>query len=301
MSGQGNKLFQTSLRPPPLPSNVILNIPTVRRSPPSKPTEDKENVSDNQLENNKTGESVEKDGSSFLKVTPSLPTTTTTATAVVGTDENKVNIPNKSNKELATEPVVHSPSDEMSKKDNFGIFDASINRSNLPMVLSTGSDVEITQTMKLLIVGNAKCGKSSIIARYAMNSFQESYKTTIGADFVRKDLTLKMKDGEVIGVRLQLWDIAGQDRFQKMTRAYFAKAKGVVIVCDVSREGTVEAIKNWKSEIDNCAQVNGAPDIPVILFANKADLLSNAQDAFKTGATMERSNIHNSSYFMRCL
>ena len=83
----------------------------------------------------------------------------------------------------------------------------------------------------------------------------------------------------------------GQDRFQKMTRAYFAKARGVVIVCDVSREGTVDAIKNWKREIDHWANVNSgdrALHIPVILFANKADLLTNAQEAFKTGATMER-------------
>ena len=83
----------------------------------------------------------------------------------------------------------------------------------------------------------------------------------------------------------------GQDRFQKMTRAYFAKARGVVIVCDVSREGTVDAIKNWKREIDHWTNVNGgdrALNIPVILFANKADLLTNAQEAFKTGATMER-------------
>ncbi|CAN0535406.1 unnamed protein product, partial [Ectocarpus sp. 8 AP-2014] len=47
-------------------------------------------------------------------------------------------------------------------------------------------------------------------------------------------------------VRLQLWDIAGQDRFAKLTRAYFRRAKGAVVVCDVTREGTFDAIVRWK-------------------------------------------------------
>ena len=156
-------------------------------------------------------------------------------------------------------------------------------------IIKTEEPVTINQTMKILIVGNAKCGKSSIINQYASNSFEHEYKTTIGADFVRKDVLLKLQDNSKIGVRLQLWDIAGQDRFQKLTRAYFSKAKGVVIVCDVSRDGTIEAVRTWKKEIDAWADQSGVlGSLPVVLFANKADLLTNPQDAFKTGAIMER-------------
>ena len=42
---------------------------------------------------------------------------------------------------------------------------------------------------------------------------------------------------------MQLWDIAGQDRFARLTRAYFRKAKAAVIVCDLTREGTFEAVR----------------------------------------------------------
>lgn len=60
------------------------------------------------------------------------------------------------------------------------------------------------------------------------NTFDKQYKTTIGADFVRKDVAVRLQGSdEVVRVRLQLWDIAGQDRFQKLTRAYFNKARGI--------------------------------------------------------------------------
>lgn len=153
--------------------------------------------------------------------------------------------------------------------------------------------IDIDQIVKILVVGNAKCGKSSIIARYISKSFDSKYKSTVGADFARKDVVIELPNGKTVGVRIQLWDIAGQDRFQKFTRAYFSKAKGVVIVCDVSREGTVDAVKNWKKEIDIWATESGAKQIPIVLFANKADLLTDPIDAFKTGATMEKGIKHS--------
>ena len=105
--------------------------------------------------------------------------------------------------------------------------------------LSTiAAGISIDHIIKILIVGNAKCGKSSIIGQYISKSFDGKYKSTVGAEFARKDILLELPNTKTIGVRLQLWDIAGQDRFQKLTRAYFSKARGVVIVCDVSREGT---------------------------------------------------------------
>lgn len=181
--------------------------------------------------------------------------------------------------------------------------------------------IEVEILAKVLVVGNAKCGKSSIISRYTSGFFNTNYKSTIGADFVRKDVLVDMnKGGEVqwddridgmhyaddrasaVGVRVQLWDIAGQDRFQKLTRAYFSNAKAVVVVCDVSREGTIDAVRKWKQEVDRCAASSGQyadpsepdshsshlPKLPVVLLANKCDLLQDASHAFKFGAIMER-------------
>ncbi|CAN0376369.1 unnamed protein product, partial [Ectocarpus sp. 12 AP-2014] len=141
-----------------------------------------------------------------------------------------------------------------------------------------------TVTCKVLVVGNAKCGKSSIISRFVSNRFSSDYNSTVGADYAMKDVSLE--NGQQ--VRLQLWDIAGQDRFAKLTRAYFRRAKGAVVVCDVTREGTFDAIVRWKEEIDLWCQNEGC-DLPVYLFANKSDLLKEVQDSFLAGARMEKT------------
>ena len=90
----------------------------------------------------------------------------------------------------------------------------------------------------------------------------------------------------------QLWDIAGQDRFARLTRAYFNKAKGAIVVCDVTREGTFEAAGEWKKELDRVFKENG-DDIPVFLVANKCDLIDNMEASFIAGAKMEKACVDN--------
>jgi small GTP-binding protein len=142
-----------------------------------------------------------------------------------------------------------------------------------------------TCIMKVLVVGNARCGKTSTIRRYTSKSFSEEYVSTIGADFVEKDYDFNQN----LKLNLQLWDIAGQDRFAKLTRAYFREAKGAVIVCDITRENTIEAVTSWKNEIDNCCKdLNNGTSIPVVLIANKSDLLLNPMGALDIGVNMQK-------------
>ena len=91
-------------------------------------------------------------------------------------------------------------------------------------------------------------------------------------------------------VRLQLWDIAGQDRFARLTRAYFRRAKAACVVCDVTRENTFEAVLQWKQELDRFSQEQSerCSPLPVVLFANKSDMLTDAPESFELGAKMER-------------
>lgn len=67
---------------------------------------------------------------------------------------------------------------------------------------------------KILVVGDLSCGKTSIIHRYVNDTFSNTYRATIGVDFALKTLKWDSKTS----IRLQLWDIAGQERFGHMTR-----------------------------------------------------------------------------------
>lgn len=148
-----------------------------------------------------------------------------------------------------------------------------------------GSTHQETVIMKVLIVGNARCGKTSTIRQFVSKEFSENYVSTIGADFVEK----LIEYDEQLKISLQLWDIAGQDRFAKLTRAYFREAKGALIVCDITRENTIDAVETWKNEIDTCARdLNGGESIPVVMVANKSDLLDDIVGALNIGVNMQK-------------
>jgi Ras-related protein Rab-32 len=77
----------------------------------------------------------------------------------------------------------------------------------------------VDSMFKILVVGNAGVGKTSLIKRYAHNVFSDQYQSTIGVDFALKVLKVGSTHGEAEEiVRLQLWDIAGQEQFGAMTR-----------------------------------------------------------------------------------
>jgi small GTP-binding protein len=142
---------------------------------------------------------------------------------------------------------------------------------------------------KVLVVGDIGTGKTSIIKRFVHNIFSMHYKSTIGVDFALKVINW---DANTI-VRLQLWDIAGQERFGNMTRVYYKEAVGAMVVFDVTRVGTFDAVAKWKNDID--CKVTLPPDdrpIPVVLLANKCDL---ARDGWhKTPAQMDKYCEENS-------
>nr|XP_051710582.1 ras-related protein Rab-23 isoform X5 [Oryctolagus cuniculus] len=75
-------------------------------------------------------------------------------------------------------------------------------------------DLEVA--IKMVVVGNGAVGKSSMIQRYCKGIFTKDYKKTIGVDFLERQIQVNDED-----VRLMLWDTAGQEEFDAITKAYY--------------------------------------------------------------------------------
>lgn len=133
---------------------------------------------------------------------------------------------------------------------------------------------------KLLIIGDSGVGKSSLLLRFADNTFSGSYITTIGVDF-------KIRTVEINGekVKLQIWDTAGQERFRTITSTYYRGTHGVIVVYDVTSAESFVNVKRWLHEINqNC------DDVCRILVGNKNDdperKVVETEDAYKFAGQM---------------
>ncbi|XP_062283497.1 ras-related protein Rab-7L1-like [Scomber scombrus] len=129
--------------------------------------------------------------------------------------------------------------------------------------------------MKILIVGDGNVGKSAFVNRYVNGQFNKTYKMTVGVDFSVKVLKWSEKEQ----VRLQLWDIAGQERFISMTRIYYKGALGCVVMFDVTESSSFLKCRHWKQDLDNKTMLPNGESIPCILLANKCDLPGRAVSA----------------------
>jgi len=124
------------------------------------------------------------------------------------------------------------------------------------------------EPLKILVVGDVGVGKTALIRRYVHGQFSHNYKATVGVDFALKVLPWD----ERTNVRLQIWDIAGQERFGRMTRVYYQGAVGAFLVYDVTRPNTFETVKKWKADMDEKVYLHDGSHISVFLLANKKDL-----------------------------
>ena len=124
--------------------------------------------------------------------------------------------------------------------------------------------------LKILVIGETATGKSSLVNRLVQNTFQENYKATIGCEFGFKVI-------EVNGVtlRVQLWDLAGQDRLGGISRMYCRDATGAIVVADITREETIAKAAKWKEEVDENVKMPDQSPIPMAFCLNKSDLVTN--------------------------
>ena len=119
---------------------------------------------------------------------------------------------------------------------------------------------------KITILGQSAVGKTSLINQFVEGSFQEDYKPTLGANIIRKDVNIEEVNAKV---RLIMWDLAGQEKYNVIRSMYFQGCVGSLLVYDVTRHDSFSAIESkWLKDFKNYVKKEGA----YILIGNKVDL-----------------------------
>ena len=132
-----------------------------------------------------------------------------------------------------------------------------------------GEDVQLVKmAKKVVVIGDGAVGKTSLIKRFVQDVFDDRYLNTIGAKVMKKEVGVNRPDtGEIVDLKLILWDIAGQETFNTVKKAYYRGASGAIVVCDVTRRDTMDNLHRW---IENLFDVSDV--IPMVIIVNKIDL-----------------------------
>ena len=118
---------------------------------------------------------------------------------------------------------------------------------------------------KILLLGAPAVGKTSILNRFVKNLFSYDYITSIGINYLTKEIKLDQKRL----AKLVIWDVAGQEKFRFLRKEFYAGANGALVIFDLTRLKTYEALEEWISEMNEIL----LKDIPIIIIGNKLDLI----------------------------
>ncbi|UNI21448.1 Vacuolar protein sorting-associated protein 21 [Purpureocillium takamizusanense] len=120
-----------------------------------------------------------------------------------------------------------------------------------------------SSSVKLVLLGEAAVGKSSLVLRFVNNDFQENKEPTIGAAFLTQKCNLPTRT-----IKFEIWDTAGQERFASLAPMYYRNAQAALVVYDLTKPTSLIKAKHWVAEL----QRQASPGIVIALVGNKLDL-----------------------------
>ena len=135
---------------------------------------------------------------------------------------------------------------------------------------------------KIVLLGEAGVGKTSIIRRYISGSFSQAVMTSTSSSFVGKKIELDDKKK----IKLQIWDTAGQERYRSIAKIFYQSAAVAVLVYDVTLKKSFEQLKEyWVKEIKD----NAPDNIIIVIAANKSDDYINQEVTTAEGKELAKS------------
>ena len=137
-----------------------------------------------------------------------------------------------------------------------------------------------SKTYKVLVIGDASTGKTSLTHRYLTGIFVDSVRLTIGVDFFSK----RIKRNEE-RIKLQIWDFGGEERYRFLLPTYSKGANGALILYDITRQRTIQTIPEYVKIVRE-----SAGDIPILLVGSKIDLEDYREVTYDFGINIAKSN-----------
>ena len=137
-------------------------------------------------------------------------------------------------------------------------------------------------TFKIIIFGDAGCGKTTLTQRFLTNLFVSDQTMTIGVDFEVKSLSVDEQK-----VKLQIWDFGGEERFRFLLPTYVRGARGGLFLYDITNFSSIAHIDDWLSVIRK--EIRAEDIFPIIVVGGKADLVESREVSSAEGIKIAKS------------
>ncbi|PSN57756.1 hypothetical protein C0J52_00348 [Blattella germanica] len=129
------------------------------------------------------------------------------------------------------------------------------------------SKVPTKYILKIILLGDANVGKTSIINRFINQSFMDNYQATIGIDFNTKLVQISRN----VAARIHVYDLSGNERMANISKSYFRKTNGAFIVYDESNPSSMLDTLKWKQHLIANADIQDGSPLHCVLLGNKCD------------------------------
>ena len=117
---------------------------------------------------------------------------------------------------------------------------------------------------KVVLLGEAGVGKTSLLTRFVSGTFSQLVMSSTGSSFVTKNIELEDNSK----VKFQIWDTAGQEKYRSLAKIFYQSAAVAILVYDITTQTSFKGLKEyWAKEIKN----NSPEDIILVVVANKSD------------------------------
>lgn len=153
----------------------------------------------------------------------------------------------------------------------------------------------LSLSKKVCLLGDFAVGKTSLVRRFVYDLFDDRYISTIGVKVSRKTINIA-REQDVVELTIMLWDLAGSEEFDHMRASYLRGASGVLLVGDLTRPATFASLLTYVADFN---QHNGC--MPLVLAANKADLLSNGDRSVLSSAEAAAAGLKAPLYLTSAL